>query len=68
LGALRVPVRRLAAPVTLPVAAWQQPVQQCCHNYEDYAGGVEFEVFDASKDYSAGPLQGIKFQYFLARK
>ena len=68
LGALRVPVRRLAAPATLPVAARQQRVQQCCHNYEDYAAGVEFEVFNASKDYGAGPLQGIKFQYFLARK
>ncbi len=39
----------LAGAADLPVAAQQHLVQQycvVCHNYEDYAGGVEFEIFD----------------------
>jgi Protein of unknown function (DUF1592)/Protein of unknown function (DUF1588)/Protein of unknown function (DUF1587)/Protein of unknown function (DUF1585)/Protein of unknown function (DUF1595) len=42
-------VCRVAAASSLPVAAQQHLLQQycgVCHNYEDYAGGVEFEVYD----------------------
>jgi hypothetical protein len=59
LGVLAVPLRLLAGPATLPPAAQQHLVQQycsVCHNYEDYAGGVEFEVFDATKAYENAAL------------
>jgi hypothetical protein len=57
--AVLLPVRLLAAPGTLPDAAQQQLVQQycsVCHNYEDYTGGVEFEVFDPSKAHEDASL------------
>lgn len=41
-----------AAPTTLPPAAQQHLVTQYCidcHNYDDFKGGVEFEVFDPTK-------------------
>jgi mono/diheme cytochrome c family protein len=44
-----LPVTLLAAPGTLPPAAQQHLVTQYCigcHNYDDFKGGVEFEVFD----------------------
>jgi hypothetical protein len=44
LAAVTVPFRPLSATPALPVAAQQQLVQQYCrgcHNYDDYAGGVE---------------------------
>jgi Protein of unknown function (DUF1592)/Protein of unknown function (DUF1588)/Protein of unknown function (DUF1587)/Protein of unknown function (DUF1585)/Protein of unknown function (DUF1595) len=46
------PICVVAATPTLPVAAQQHVLQQycsSCHNYEDYAGGVEFEVFDPAR-------------------
>jgi mono/diheme cytochrome c family protein len=48
-----------AAPATLSVAAEQQLVEQYCsgcHNYDDYAGGVEFEVFDATNAHQDAKL------------
>jgi len=39
------------ASASLSVAAQQHLLQQycgVCHNYEDYAGGVEFEVYDGN--------------------
>jgi Protein of unknown function (DUF1592)/Protein of unknown function (DUF1588)/Protein of unknown function (DUF1587)/Protein of unknown function (DUF1585)/Protein of unknown function (DUF1595) len=51
-AAVVTPLWALAATPELPLAAQQHVVQQycsVCHNYEDYAGGVEFEVFDPSK-------------------
>jgi hypothetical protein len=52
LAAAITPFWALAATPELPFAAQQHVVQQycsVCHNYEDYAGGVEFEVFDPAK-------------------
>jgi hypothetical protein len=54
-----LPLRLLAGPATLPVVAEQQLIQHYCsgcHNYDDYAGGVEFEVFDASKAHENAAL------------
>ncbi len=51
-AAVAIPFCAAAAAPELPVAAQQHVVQQYCsdcHNYEDYAGGVEFEVFDPAK-------------------
>jgi hypothetical protein len=51
-AAVVTPLWALAATPELPLAAQQHVVQQycsVCHNYEDYAGGVEFEVFDPAK-------------------
>src|SRR5580658_6347779 len=59
LAALVLPIRLLAGPATLPVVAEQQLVQHYCsgcHNYDDYAGGVEFEVFDASRAHENAAL------------
>ncbi len=53
------PVEVGAAPATLTVAAQQHLVQQycgVCHNYDDYAGGVEFEVFGAAKAHESAAL------------
>jgi hypothetical protein len=58
IGAL-LPLRVLAVPGTLSDAAQQHLVQQycsVCHNYEDYTGGVEFEVFDPSKAHEEASL------------
>src|SRR5580658_3228401 len=57
--AIWLPVRLLAASGTLSDAAQQHLVQQycsVCHNYEDYTGGVEFEVFDPSKAHEDASL------------
>jgi Protein of unknown function (DUF1592)/Protein of unknown function (DUF1588)/Protein of unknown function (DUF1587)/Protein of unknown function (DUF1585)/Protein of unknown function (DUF1595) len=57
--ALLLPLRLLAAPSTLSDAAQQHLVQQYCsgcHNYDDYKGGVEFEVFDPSKAHEEASL------------
>ena len=59
LAAAAQPVRVSATPATLSVAAEQHLVQQYCsgcHNYDDYAGGVEFEVFDAGKAHEDAKL------------
>ena len=59
LAALVLPVSLLAAPASLPPAAQQHLVQQycsVCHNYDDYAGGVEFEIFDATKAHENAAL------------
>ncbi|HEV2700402.1 MAG TPA: DUF1592 domain-containing protein [Steroidobacteraceae bacterium] len=56
---LFLPFSLLAAPRTLSDAAQQHLVQQycsVCHNYEDYTGGVEFEVFDPSKAHEDASL------------
>src|SRR5580698_2592823 len=58
IGAL-LPLCAFAAPGTLSDAAQQHLVQQycsVCHNYEDYTGGVEFEVFDPSKAHEDASL------------
>lgn len=62
LAAAVAPVRLLAAPATLTAAPQQRLVQQYCigcHNYDDYAGGVEFEVFDATKAHENAALQSV---------
>jgi Protein of unknown function (DUF1592)/Protein of unknown function (DUF1588)/Protein of unknown function (DUF1587)/Protein of unknown function (DUF1585)/Protein of unknown function (DUF1595) len=54
-----LPLPVLAGPATLSDAAQQHLVQQycsVCHNYEDYTGGVEFEVFDPSKAHEDASL------------
>jgi mono/diheme cytochrome c family protein len=59
LGLAVAPLQASATPATLSVAAEQHLVQQycaVCHNYEDYAGGVEFEVFDPSKAHENAEL------------
>lgn len=48
-----------AGAAGLPVAAQQALLDhycRVCHNYEDYAGGVEFEVFDPSKAHEEAAL------------
>jgi hypothetical protein len=57
--AVWLPVRLLAASGTLSDAAQQHLVQQycsVCHNYEDYTGGVEFEVFEPAKAHEDASL------------
>jgi hypothetical protein len=57
--AIWLPVRLLAASGTLSDAAQQHLVQQycsVCHNYEDYTGGVEFEVFEPAKAHEDASL------------
>ncbi len=59
LAAATLPFQVSATPATLPVAAQQHLLQQycmSCHNYDDYAGGVEFEVFDPSKAHEDAKL------------
>ena len=54
-----LPIRLTADAAGLPVAAQQHLLQQycvVCHNYEDYAGGVEFEVFDPGKAHEDAAL------------
>jgi Protein of unknown function (DUF1592)/Protein of unknown function (DUF1588)/Protein of unknown function (DUF1587)/Protein of unknown function (DUF1585)/Protein of unknown function (DUF1595) len=54
-----LPLRLLAASGTLSDAAQQHLVQQycsVCHNYEDYTGGVEFEVFEPAKAHEDAAL------------
>jgi len=36
-------------------AATGAAILPVCHNYDDYAGGVDFEVFDASKVFYEEP-------------
>src|ERR1700761_3526153 len=58
LGAL-LPVQQLAASGTLPPAAQQHLVTQYCtgcHNYDDFKGGVDFEVFDPTKAHEDASL------------
>jgi len=52
LDMLGVPIRLFAGPVSPSPAARQHLMQKhcrVCHNHEDCAGGVAFEVFDATK-------------------
>jgi Protein of unknown function (DUF1592)/Protein of unknown function (DUF1588)/Protein of unknown function (DUF1587)/Protein of unknown function (DUF1585)/Protein of unknown function (DUF1595) len=54
-----MPATLLAASGTLPPAAQQHLVTQYClgcHNYDDFKGGVEFEVFDPSNAHEDAPL------------
>ncbi|MGH8261637.1 MAG: DUF1592 domain-containing protein [Steroidobacteraceae bacterium] len=48
-----------AAPPTLTVPAEQHLLDQycrVCHNYIDYAGGIEFEIYDPGKAYQNAEL------------
>jgi hypothetical protein len=59
LAAALQPLSVSATPTALSVAAEQHTIQKYCigcHNYDDYAGGVEFEVFDASKAHENAQL------------
>jgi len=54
-----MPATLLAAPGTLAPAAQQHLVTQYCigcHNYDDFKGGVEFEVFDPSNAHEDASL------------
>ena len=54
-----LPFWAVAATPQLPLAAQQQVVQRycaVCHNYEDYAGGVEFEIFDPANAHENAEL------------
>ena len=54
-----LPLRVLAAPGTLSDTAEQHLLQQYCsgcHNYTDYTGGVEFEVFDPATAHEQASL------------
>jgi hypothetical protein len=58
--------RALLAAATMPATGATMPVdaqrdlidQYClkCHNFTDYAGGVEFEVFDPGNAYESAPI------------
>ena len=48
-----------AGTTTLPVDAQRQLIDKYCmdcHNYSDYAGGVEFEVFDPADAHESAKL------------
>ncbi len=50
---------RIRRAIGCTIAAQQHLVQQyysSCHNHEDYAGGVEFEVFDPLKAHENASL------------
>ncbi len=48
-----------ASAGTLPVEAQRQLIDKYCmdcHNYSDYAGGVEFEVFDPGEAHDSAAI------------
>ncbi|HEY1899457.1 MAG TPA: DUF1592 domain-containing protein [Steroidobacteraceae bacterium] len=59
LAAAMAPFCVAAATPQLSVAAQQHILQQycrVCHNYDDYAGGVEFEVYDPGNAHESAEL------------